>query len=118
MKQSKNHLIYLKHILDSIEQIQLYTKGIRSEKEFSENRMVQDAVIRHLEIIGEASKKVNNTIKTENDSIPWKAMAGMRDKLIHDYLGTNMNFIWNTVKKDLPNLKKNLKTILKEKGFH
>lgn len=64
--------------------------------------MIQDAVIRNFEIIGEATKKVSKEFKKENSQLPWKEMAGMRDKLIHDYFGVDIQVIWNSIVQDLP----------------
>lgn len=64
--------------------------------------MVQDAVIRNIEIIGEASKMVSSNLKTSYFEIPWKEMAGMRDKLVHDYMGVDIQVVWNTIEKDIP----------------
>lgn len=72
--------------------------------EFEKNEMVQDAVIRNIEIIGEATKRVSENIKTTYYEIPWKDMAGMRDKLIHDYMGVDVEVVWKTIEVDIPNL--------------
>jgi len=113
MSQSKNSLPYLEHILDSIVNIEQYLNATKNEDEFLHNSLVQDAVIRNLEIIGEAAKKVEMQVKKESSEIEWKAMAGMRDKLIHDYFGVDLTFVWTTVKKDLPKLKKKIKALIK-----
>lgn len=76
------------------------------------NNLVQDAVIRQIEIIGEATKQLSKTIKEKYPEIPWKDIAGMRDKLIHDYLGVDLNAVWKTVEKDIPFLKNKLKEII------
>ena len=68
--------------------------------------MIQDAVIRNFEIIGEASKKVSDELRKVNHEVPWKEMSGMRDKLIHDYIGVDIDVIWKTIIQDLPGLKK------------
>ena len=100
----KDDSLYIDHILRSINNILEYTKGL-SKKEFSKNNMVQDAVIRNFEIIGEATKKVSDVYKQLHFEIPWKEMSGMRDKLIHDYIGVDKAVIWKTIKEDLPHLK-------------
>lgn len=106
----KNDLAYIEHILLSIEKIQAYTSGI-SKEDFFSNEMIQDAVIRNFEIIGEATKKVSDDLKLSCSEVPWRLMAGMRDKLIHDYLGVDLEMIWVTIEIDIPQLKKLLENI-------
>jgi uncharacterized protein with HEPN domain len=101
----KDDSLYLDHILRSIDNILRYTKGL-NKKDFSKNNLVQDAVIRNFEIIGEATKKVSDKYKKMHFEMPWKEMSGMRDKLIHDYIGVDIAVIWKTIKEDLPPLKK------------
>ncbi|MEW6482620.1 MAG: DUF86 domain-containing protein [bacterium] len=110
----KEDTAYLKHILDAITRIEEYTAGIEYE-DFMENHLIQDGVIRQIEIIGEASKRISDEIKKKHLDIPWKDMAGMRDKLIHNYLGVDMDALWDTVENDIPTLKSKLKDII-EKG--
>lgn len=82
---SKDYKVYFLHILDSIANIEKYTEGL-NKKKFFENKVVQDAVIRNLEIIGEATKNIPTDVKEKYHHIEWKKIAGMRDILIHDYL--------------------------------
>lgn len=82
----KDNLVYLKHIMDSILHIEEYTKGVE-HKNFLKNNLVQSGVIREIEIIGEASKRLTHEFKEKHQEIPWKQIAGMRDKLVHDYFG-------------------------------
>jgi uncharacterized protein with HEPN domain len=105
----KDDSIYIDHILQSIDNILEYTKDL-SKKDFAHNKLVQDAVIRNFEIIGEATKKVSEDYRRGHTGVPWKAMSGMRDKLIHDYIGVDIAVIWKTVKEDLPLLKEKLKS--------
>jgi uncharacterized protein with HEPN domain len=77
---------FIRHILGAIERIESYTDGL-SQQDFVENFLIQDAVMRNLEIIGEASKKISLSTKERNTNVPWKKIAGLRDKLIHDYFG-------------------------------
>jgi len=100
----KNDQVYLEHILDSIDKIENFVKGI-SKFEFDRNVMVQDAVIRNIEVIGEATKKITKQFTQSHPEIPWQDMAGMRDKLIHDYLDVDLDVVWRTVEVDLPLLK-------------
>jgi uncharacterized protein with HEPN domain len=92
----KDDLAYIEHILDSIRKINGYSYDM-SLKEFKTNEMVQDAIIRNIEIIGEASRKISQDTKQTYYNIPWKEIAGMRDKLIHDYLGVDVSVVWKTI---------------------
>ena len=103
----KDDSLYINHILQCINNILDYTKDL-NKKDFSKNKLVQDAVIRNFEIIGEATKKVSDDYKQVHVEVPWKAISGMRDKLIHDYIGVDIAVIWKTIKEDLPPLKKKL----------
>jgi uncharacterized protein with HEPN domain len=82
-----------------------------TRSDFEQNEMVQDAVIRNIEIIGEVSKRVSNDLKTTYFDVPWRDMAGMRDKLIHDYMGVDIEVVWKTIKVDIPQLSVLLKKI-------
>ena len=106
----KDDLAYIEHILDCIRKIKEFTTGL-SLKDFSVNELVQDAVIRNIEIIGEASKKISSDTKQIYYEIPWKVIAGMRDKLIHDYLGVDVEVVWRTITEDIPTLEKQIKEI-------
>jgi uncharacterized protein with HEPN domain len=106
----KDDNIYLESILDCIKRIEKYTNGL-SKEEFRSNEMAQDAVIRNIEIIGEASKRISEVSRKNNPFIPWKEMAGMRDKLIHDYFGVDIGVIWKTITEDIPSLRYHLSEI-------
>lgn len=99
----KNKL-YIRHILDAILTIEEYMNGVEYE-DFLGNKLKQDGVIRELEIIGEASKQLSQEFKEKYSDIPWKDIAGMRDKLIHEYFGVDLNAVWETIEDDLPILK-------------
>ena len=100
----KDDSVFLNHILDAINQIEEYTTGVIYE-EFLEKRLIQDAVVRQLEIIGEATKNLSSNTTEKNPHVPWKEIAGMRDKLIHVYFGVDLEEVWNTITKDIPYLK-------------
>jgi uncharacterized protein with HEPN domain len=104
--------VYIAHILDAIGAIEDYTKELTLELFIKpENRMVQDATIRELQVIGEAAKKLSEGLKSKNPTLPWREIAGMRDKLTHDYFGIDKKVVWFTVEKDLPVLKKAMKKL-------
>jgi len=99
----KDDRIYLFHIRDAIQHILNYTEAGRDS--FFADRKTQDAVVRNLEIIGEATKHLSQSLKDAHSGIAWKPIAGMRDKLIHDYFGINLQLVWDVVERDLPTLK-------------
>ena len=99
-----NHdLVYLCHIRDAIEKIERYASV--GEDVFLKTGHWQDAVIRNLEIIGEATKRISTDVKNDNPEIPWREIAGLRDVLIHDYMGVDLHVVWNVVVQDVPKLK-------------
>jgi uncharacterized protein with HEPN domain len=100
----KDPRIFIEHILESIESIEEYTKGIDKDG-FLSSRMTQDAVIRRIEIIGEAVKSISDEVKEKYSDIPWKRIAGMRDILIHEYFGVDPDLTWKVAKEDIQNLK-------------
>lgn len=107
MEKSVN--VYLQDFLDSIIKIEEYTTNKAVTKsEFLEDVHNQDSVLRRLEIIGEASKKIPPSFRQQHPQIPWKAIAGLRDVLIHGYDQVNIHRVWQVIVKDLPELKAEL----------
>ncbi len=109
----RDDAVYLRHVLDAISKIAEYLHGI-DEHNFRRNTLIQDGVIRQLEIIGEAVKKLSSELRDRHPHIPWKDVAGMRDKLIHDYFGVDLEAVWESAKEDVPALRDEVKRILKE----
>ena len=97
-------LDYVEDIIESIDSTMKFTEDMEYD-EFMRDDKTTSAVIRKLEVIGEASKKIPEKVKSDYSQIPWKDMAGMRDKLIHEYFGIDLKRVWKTVKKDIPELK-------------
>lgn len=106
----KDDRLYLIHIIECIEKIERYTKA--GKQEFMSSSLIQDGVIRNLEIIGEATKKVSSTLRDDYSEVPWKMIVGLRDVLIHDYMGVDLKRVWNVIEKELPALKKNIKLMI------
>jgi len=100
----KDNLAFVKHIRDSIDKISLYTQNI-SQDTFINNTMIQDAVLRQIEVIGEASRNISEDFMEKYQDVPWKRMIGMRNKVIHDYFGVNLSIVWSAVKNEIPPLK-------------
>lgn len=110
---TKDDSVYIEDIIDAFSKILTYLKDL-TEQDFYMNEMVQDAVIRKFEIAGEASKNISAETKEKYDTIPWKKMSGMRDKLIHDYAGVDLLAVWEAVKNIIPGLIDELEKINKQ----
>lgn len=106
----RNDEVYLRHILECIENIELYCPN--GKKDFFSSKLIQDAVIRNLEVIGEATKNISQTLRQQHPILPWREMAGLRDVLIHNYFGIDNEIVWNVVEKEIPTLKDQIKKIL------
>jgi uncharacterized protein with HEPN domain len=112
--KKRDDTVYLRDILDAIYQIEEYLKGI-SHEAFRQDKMRQDAVVRRLEIIGEASRNLTTEFQAQHQEVPWQEIIGMRNKIVHDYFGVDLQTVWDTVEDDLPPLKKWVLNILEEK---
>ncbi len=106
----KDPEVYLLHINDAIGKVLQYTA--KGKENFLEDSKTQDAVIRNLEIIGEATKKISDDFKSKYPDIAWKEVSGMRDVLIHDYFGVNLDIVWEVVERDIPQLQEKINVLL------
>jgi len=115
MKGADADRIWLADMLECIEKTLRYTAGGREE--FLEDELRRDGVARNLEILGEAAKRVSPGLRAENPDVPWKDIAGLRDKLIHDYGQVDIQRVWDIVEARLPALRARLQQILKQHGW-
>ncbi|MEA3342536.1 MAG: DUF86 domain-containing protein [archaeon] len=113
----KEPLIFIKHILASIENIESFSRGL-SKNKFENDRLRQSAVIRELEILGEAVKNLPIEFTVKYPWVEWSKIAGTRDKIIHHYFGIDLDVIWEIVIEDLPDLKRDISVIMKEIENH
>jgi uncharacterized protein with HEPN domain len=104
MNRPRNYEDYLQDIYEAANKIEMFVQGM-DYASFAKDEKTIFAVIRGLEIIGEATKKIPNKVREQNPKVPWREMAGMRDKLIHDYIGVDTEVVWKTVKEDLRTVK-------------
>ena len=107
--------VHIEDVLDSIAKIEQYTQAI-DEQDFLANTQLQDAVLRRLEIMGEAVKNIPLTFRDRYPDVPWKKIAGLRDVLIHEYFGVNMRRAWKVARQDIFDLKQKLLQIQKDLG--
>lgn len=104
--------LYLRHILDAVEIIRTYAEA--GEAAFHSDQMRQDAIVPRLEIIGEATKQLTRESRQEQPQIPWRRIAGMRDRLIHGYAGVDLHAVWSVVATDLAPLEQAVRSLLRE----
>ena len=113
MKKQRDFKTYLNDIYASIEKGISFKENMTYE-EFKKDEKTQFALVRAIEIIGEASKKIPEEIKNQSEEIPWREISGMRDVLVHDYFGINTAVVWETAKEDLPELKEKILKLIND----
>jgi len=109
----RDYKIYLTDILESIEKIEDYAKNVSFE-DLSSDEMRKDAIIRNLMVIGEAAKNIPKDIRSKSTEIEWEKISGLRDILIHQYFGTDLDTLWDVIKNNLPMLKRNIRVLIKK----
>ena len=109
----KDPSLFLEHIMDSIDKIETYTNSVTLQ-EFQEDFERQDAVIRRISVIGEASKNLPDSFKKKHVNVNWRDISAMRNILIHEYFGVKIKKVWRTVKEDIPDLKQKISKMLKD----
>jgi len=109
----RGELEFLKDIVEAIERVEFYTND-RDYEEFLQDIRTQDAVVRNIEIVGEASKNIPSNIKRKYQNVEWKELAGIRDKIVHFYFGIRWTIVWSVVKDKLPALKEKINVIIKD----
>jgi uncharacterized protein with HEPN domain len=107
----RDYRVYLDDIIEAAEQIEQYTSGLSLEA-FSKDRKTRDAVLYNLQVVGEAIKKVPEEVRSRHPDIEWKKIAGLRDILVHEYFGIDVDIVWDVVANKLPDLKLQIEKIL------
>ncbi len=105
--------LYIKDMLESMEKIEKFVEGMDYE-DFIKDDKTSFAVIRCIEVMGEAAKQVPESVRKKYPEIPWKSIAGMRNKVIHFYFGVNLEKVWLVVKEDIPRIKPQMKKVLED----
>ena len=106
----KSQTVFIRHILENIEKIEDFSKGI-SKEELKNDELRKYAIVRAIEIIGEAVKNLSSEFKEKHKDIPWKEIIGTRDIMIHKYFGVDLEVVWDIISNNLPDLKKKLKSV-------
>jgi|SRR3989344_1830857 len=111
----KDPIVFIKHIRDSILEIDSFVEGV-SKEEFIKSRLIQNAVIRSIDVIGEAVKNLSSDFRNKYSEVPWIKIAGMRDKIIHNYFGVDLETVWKVIGSDISKLKRSIEEILEKEG--
>ncbi len=106
---------FVQDILDSINDVENFIDGMEFEDFINDKKTIY-SVVRAIEIIGEAAKNVPEQIRKKYPDVPWKQMAGMRDKLIHEYFGVDLEILWKTAKDDVPQLETPISKVFEDMG--
>ncbi|MGI8785775.1 MAG: HepT-like ribonuclease domain-containing protein [Acidobacteriota bacterium] len=112
---SRDYKVYLDDILESIAKIERYTEAL-SYEQFVDDELRVDAVIRNLEVVGEAAKKIPSSLRDAHSGVEWQRVAGLRDILIHEYFGVDLEIIWDIIQNKLPPLKDQIGKMMPEEG--
>ncbi len=110
----KNNLLFLNHILEAIKNIEDYIKNTTSSDDFVADKKTHDAVLRSFQVIGEAANNLDENFIESNPDIEWEKVIGMRNFIIHEYFGVDLNIVWDTIKEDLPTFKESIKKLLQK----
>ena len=109
----RDYKVYLEDVLEAIGSIRSYTQGMSFES-FSADKKTRDAVVRNLEVVGEAVKRVPEDLRCRHARVDWKKIAGLRDILIHEYFGIDLTIIWDILQNKMPALEEEVRGMLKE----
>jgi uncharacterized protein with HEPN domain len=113
MGEDRDFRVSLDDILEALEKIMEYVDGV-SEREFENNTEKQDAVIRRIEVLGEAVKNIPFDFRDKHPDIPWRSIAGMRDVVIHQYFGVTISLVWKVATSDVPAIREKIEKIIEE----
>lgn len=112
----KDDRVYLQHVVEAIGRIQDYLTEV-SKEQFLQTSLLQDAVIRRLEIIGEASRNLSEEFRNRYPQVPWAHIVGLRNRIVHEYFGVDLEIVWEIVQYDLPLLKEQIENIAEAEGW-
>ena len=113
--KNPDDLIYLRHILDAIDKIERYVSAVDLVR-FKGDSLIQDGVIRQIQIIGEATRRLSVQLRDNYPEIPWRDIIGMRNKLVHDYFGVDLYAVFSTATENIPNLKPEIRRVVDERS--
>ena len=109
----RDYLVYIEDMLDAMEKAELAVSGVNYDQ-FANDFMINFVVVRALEIVGEATRRLSPEFRTRYPAVPWKKMAGMRDRIIHGYDNVNLRIMWDVVKQEIPRIKPHLEQLLQD----